>query len=471
MPEEGTVRAGRYEIHNASILDLIRTAYDIEAAAVLDGPSFLALDRFDVIAKPPERTPPATINLMLQSLLADRFNLVARKDTRALPAWVLSTGAGKLKLKPPDNSGDSGCRVFDNNQRVSCRHVTMDAFAAWLRAGRLTTLPVLNSTRIDGDWDFDFSYNVSGGMTGISENNPILDAIDKQLGLKLELQNTSQSVLIVESVDRQPTPNVAGIEKSLPPFEEFEVASIRPCRTFELFGGRVSAGGQVTTGCLSLGFHVMTAWDLCVEVQATPNQVVGLCGDNLAGAPKWMGSRYFNIVAKAPVPVRNPDVDATYHAMLRNLLRTRFKMAAHYEDRLVDAYTLVAAKPKLRKADPSSRTGCTSNGTLVGIPTVLTCRNVMMTQFAEQLNHHMPIVASGRRVVDASGIQGVWDLSLTYRVAAGANTNAPGVASDPAGGVSLFEALEQQLGLKLEKARRRLPVFVIDHIEENPTDN
>jgi uncharacterized protein (TIGR03435 family) len=158
--------------------------------------------------------------------------------------------------------------------------------------------------------------------------------------------------------------------------------------------------------------------------------------------------------------------------MLRNLLVDRFKMVTHYENRLVDVYALVAAKPKLRKADPSSRTGCKSNGGLPGIPTVVTCRNVTMTQFAEELNHHIVIVASHRRVVDTSGIQGAWDLTLTYRVRPGSGVvTADGVAPDPGAGVSLFDAIEQQLGLKLQEARRRMPVFVIDHVEETPTEN
>ena len=77
------------------------------------------------------------------------------------------------------------------------------------------------------------------------------------------------------------------------------------------------------------------------------------CGVDAPGAPKWLHSRYFNIVAKAPIPITSPAPDENYHVMLRNLLVDRFKMITHYEDRLVDVYTLVAAKPKLTKADTS----------------------------------------------------------------------------------------------------------------------
>jgi uncharacterized protein (TIGR03435 family) len=344
----------------------------------------------------------------------------------------------------------------------------MDAFVSWLRGGRITALPVVNSTGIEESWDFDLRYTIAGGMNGISENNLILEAVDQQLGLKLGLQNIPQPVLVVESVNRNPTPNVPDVESRLPPDPvEFEVASIRPCQAVDIFGERSSPSGLVTTGCMSLGWHVNQAWNLCNQIKAASNQVLALCG-HAPSAPSWIESKLFNIVAKAPIAIGNLDTDPKYHAMLRNLLVDRFKILTHYEDRLVDVNALVAENPKLRKADPSSRTGCKSNGTMVGIPTVITCQNVTMAQFAEEVNQTMGAIALGRTVVDATGIQGTWDLTLTYRLRP---APTPGMPSDPTGDVPFLEALKQQLGLKLEGAKRRMPVFVVDHIEENPTEN
>jgi uncharacterized protein (TIGR03435 family) len=196
---------------------------------------------------------------------------------------------------------------------------------------------------------------------------------------------------------------------------------------------------------------------------------------DIAGAPKWMDSRFFNIVAKAPpgVDLLTPnglEGSAALRTMLRNLLVNRFKTVTHYGDRLVDVYTLVAVKPKLKKTDPSSRTGCRSNGIIPGVPTVVKCQHVTVAQFAEELNHQQPIVASRHLVVDSTSIEGSWDFTFSYRVVPPRNA-APGEAADPAGGVSLFDAIEQQLGLKLEGAKRSMPVFVIDKIEETPTEN
>src|SRR5881396_1653313 len=107
----GVLRRGRYELHKATMLDLITRAYDLDADKVLGGPSWLETDRFDVIATAPPATPPENIRLMLQALLADRFKLAVHKDSKSLPTFALTVGkSGKPKLKESDGSGNSGCQ-------------------------------------------------------------------------------------------------------------------------------------------------------------------------------------------------------------------------------------------------------------------------------------------------------------------------------------------------------------------------
>jgi uncharacterized protein (TIGR03435 family) len=222
--------------------------------------------------------------------------------------------------------------------------------------------------------------------------------------------------------------------------------------------------------------HIVMAWNLGNDFRGMGNAIMRASGPGaIAGAPKWIQSKYFDIVAKAPVPVGvgAPLVrDVKYQAMLRNLLVSRFKMVTHYEDQVVDVLALVADKPNLRRADPSSRTGCRSNGVNGGVPTIVTCQNVTMAQFAEELNNDFMLATGrlrGRRVVDETGLQGTWDVTFTYRVRPPAAA-VPGVASEPDGNTSPAQALEQ-LGFRFVEAKRPMPVFVIDHIEENPTQN
>ena len=83
--------------------------------------------------------------------------------------------------------------------------------------------------------------------------------------------------------------------------------------------------------------------------------------DSIVNAPKWMDTDRYDIVAKAPSaelePAPNTPVDTdSVFMMVRALLADRFKLATHFEDRPMTAYTLTASKPKLKKADPATRT-------------------------------------------------------------------------------------------------------------------
>src|SRR5262249_5957103 len=147
--------------------------------------------------------------------------------------------------------------------------------------------------------------------------------------------------------------------------------------------------------------------------------------DEIIGAPKWLDSARFDIIAKVPAAL-SPATGAPaplndLAPMLQNLLTDRFKMKTHFEDRPVTAYTLVAAKPKLKKADPATRTGCkvgnspnaVSAGPLPLPARLVTCQNITMAQFADQLQL---IGGSYIRypVTEATGIEGAWDFTFTF---------------------------------------------------------
>jgi uncharacterized protein (TIGR03435 family) len=170
--------------------------------------------------------------------------------------------------------------------------------------------------------------------------------------------------------------------------------------------------------------------------------------------------------------------------MIRSLLETRFGMKYHQEERPVTAYSLVAAKPKMKKADPASRTWCKSILAPPGQPPgsqVFSCQNITMEQFADRLQFMAQELSWP--VMDLTEITGGWDFAFTYSRMAGmvmparavGDAGAPGAnmpaASEPTGALSLFEALEKQVGLKLEMHKRPAPMFVIDHLEQKPTDN
>src|SRR5215471_9772549 len=236
----GVLRGGRYEVRTASLVDLIAYAYSVDGAKVQGGPSWLDTDRFDIIAKAPANTPPEIVKVMLQTLLADRFKLKVHKDTKPMPVFVLSMGKGKPKLKESDGDGPGGCKGVPQNPQpgtipynvVACHNQTTEQIAEDLRnmAGGYLTDPVVDQTGLKGNWDFEIKWTGRGALAAAGADGiSIFDAVDKQLGLKLEAQKVSLAVVVVDHVNEKPTDNAPGVGESLPALPtEFEVADIKP---------------------------------------------------------------------------------------------------------------------------------------------------------------------------------------------------------------------------------------------------
>jgi uncharacterized protein (TIGR03435 family) len=495
------IRDGRFELHNATMVDLIRIAYGVEAEKVAGGPSWLELDRYTVIAKTPAGTTVVNARLMLRPLLIDRFKLAVHEDTRPLTAFAMTVVGGKPKMKEAAGGGPGGCQPAPppqppdpsaiSKQTGICRGITMAAFAQLLpRAmGAYLPNPVVDLTGLQGAWDFEFSVTprpllAQAGSEGIS----LFDALEKQLGLKLELKDMPTSALVVDSVDRKPTPNSPEVAKALPPAPpaEFEVASIKPTSPDQQgTRAQIQPTGMVNVAGMPLRTLIQLAWDLQ--------------GDGLVDVPKWAETARFDIVARAFASTTNLDqppieID-TLRQMLRTFLIERFQMKTHVETREVAGYVLSAPKPRLTKADSSSRTRC-SEGPAANtadprnrnpvLSRLITCQNMTMAQFAERLqglaNGYVRVPA-----LDATGLEGGWTFTVNFSPvgliqggAAGRGGEAgpapaPGgaalAASEPTGAISLPEALDRQLGLKLELQKRPMQVLVFDHIAEKPLEN
>ncbi len=479
----GLMRGGLYHLRHATMLDLVRLAYGVDANKVIGGPNWLALDRFDIRAKVPAGTTAAGVKPMLQALLAERFGLVARNDVKPVQAWALTSGKN-IQMKRADGAGDGRCLSGGSGDlvAVTCRNITMAAFVAnmgqldgaWYYVGDNL---VADQTGLGGAWDFDLKYSRRWNTTVAgAEIVSLFDAIEKS-GLKLDASKVPMSVIVVDSVNRQPTPNSPETDKAFPPVPtEFEVADVRP--TDPDFHGddyQVEDGGRVHVRGTTLQSLVADSW--------------GITGEMIVGAPKFMDSERWDIVAKAPeVMATGGDVDTDFlRAMFRKLLTERFHLAVHYEERPMSAWVLTAPKPKLKKADPQSRSGCKEGpATLTKVeprstnPVLgrfLTCTNVSMAWFGQQLQFLASAYVHSE-VPDATGLEGGWDFTLSFskiaqlRGGGGASEKSDvSPASDPNGAISAPDAMEKQLGLKLELRKRPVRVLVIDHVETKPTDN
>lgn len=157
--------------------------------------------------------------------------------------------------------------------------------------------------------------------------------------------------------------------------------------------------------------------------------------------------------------------------MLRSFLEKEFKITSHQEQRPTSVYALVVGKngPQLqRSAEPGDHLckhidGGTTDPDAKGVPSDqggFVCTKMTMAEFADFL----PELAPGyldRFVVNSTGLEGAFDFKLTW---------VPRATIEQGGGITAFDALEKELGLKLEGRRLPITVTVIDHIEKLADD-
>jgi uncharacterized protein (TIGR03435 family) len=243
------------------------------------------------------------------------------------------------------------------------------------------------------------------------------------------------------------------------PLPQFDVASVKANRLME----QPSNNWRRTPG--RIDYHnsqlielIKAAWgDFSLRVE---------------GAPDWLRTERFDVVVQFP-PETPPD---TLMLMLRRMLFERFHLAARVESREVPTYALIAARadrtpgPKLRPGLPECGPGNTTPlpaqcGRGVGRGTVQFGAYDMAT-FARVLSS-LPSV--GRPVADETGLTGRFSVELTYAPAPSAappNGDTPAESDAP----SIFGALQEQLGLKLESRRGTVLALVIERVEPPAPD-
>jgi uncharacterized protein (TIGR03435 family) len=204
----------------------------------------------------------------------------------------------------------------------------------------------------------------------------------------------------------------------------------------------------------------------------------GIPGSRTLDGPKWLDSTRFDIEAKMDDSVADhlrtlarDQRRLETQAMFQQLLANRFKLAVHWETRELPVYALIVARkgPKLQPAkDSPEGTNISSSDSRSGLQ--LTAKGLTLPQFAEALTQAVSREL-GHDVIDKTEIEGRYDLTLKWTQDAGAVPIATtGAAALADSGPSIFTAVQEQLGLKLEPAKARVRVLVIDHAEM-PSEN
>lgn len=233
----------------------------------------------------------------------------------------------------------------------------------------------------------------------------------------------------------------------------FEVATIRPAQPGETDGGiRPLPGGQ-------------EYWARNVPIKLIISLMYKVPLRQVIGGPDWVQSDLWDIEAKADHPTNLDDL----HVMFRNLLQDRFNLKSHIETRQGPVYALTVDKGGVKMhRDPQGE----SSGGNYPIDAQgrgkFTGTRVTMTY----LSYWLGLILRGdeRPVLDQTGLTGTWDFSLEFLPELPPNVSREQLPPDLADKPSLFDALPEQLGLKLQPERGPVEYFVIDHIDR-PSPN
>ncbi len=197
------------------------------------------------------------------------------------------------------------------------------------------------------------------------------------------------------------------------------------------------------TGTGRLNYANVTLKDIIGQAYNVPRYQIG--------GPGWIDMDRFDIAAEFP-----PRTDARQlPRMLQSLLADRFKLMTHRETKQLPVYDLVVARggPKFQAGESESGITTNSAGTHSHVSAKVTMRS-----FAQFLSEEVD-----RPVLDKTGLAGSYDFTIGWAGDSTIDTTETGP--------SIFKALEEQLGLKLETGKGPVEIILVDHAERKPVED
>jgi uncharacterized protein (TIGR03435 family) len=189
---------GRLTYTNITLRGLIREAYGLKLYPLSRGPDALSTDRYDVIAKVSPDASKEQRMLMLQALLAERFKLVVHRESKELPIYRLVAGNGGPKFRVVEDDGSAPETGSGGGHQIKAHHISMKLLAATLQGWIGDT--VVDATGLTGLYDLNLDFNVDESTS--SEGPTVFEAVQRQLGLKLESGKGPVEVVVLDHVEK-----------------------------------------------------------------------------------------------------------------------------------------------------------------------------------------------------------------------------------------------------------------------------
>ena len=229
----GSTSPGQIDYRGIPAMTIIRMAYHIPPYRIF-GPAWLTSDRFDLVAKLPAGTTSEQLSAMLRKLLADRFSFAAHHEDREIPVYQLTVGKSGPRFKPSDPEAPAqpagrphpgkldewGFGAYDGpaplimtrgdgSTEMNLRKRTIAEFSQMLS---MLDRPVIDATGLQGPYDLTIAFSAGAPPVAESASTPpglpgIFEAVQSQLGLKLEPKKASLDTLVIDRMERKPAEN------------------------------------------------------------------------------------------------------------------------------------------------------------------------------------------------------------------------------------------------------------------------
>jgi uncharacterized protein (TIGR03435 family) len=186
---------------SVGLKDVMAYAYGVGKDQI-SGPAWLDNDMYAIVAKVPAGVSGKQIPAMLETLLRERFGMVIHRESRDVAVFALLEAKGGAKLKVAD--GATGCHgTGDSKGYILACQTSLAHFADWL--SRQTGRPVIDKTQLDGPFAINMDWLPDAPDD--PPNTALFEALNKQLGLRLEGQHAPREFIVVDSANRVPTEN------------------------------------------------------------------------------------------------------------------------------------------------------------------------------------------------------------------------------------------------------------------------
>jgi uncharacterized protein (TIGR03435 family) len=208
------VRGNRFTTTDTSLIDLLAFSYGLHAHQITGGPSWMETEKYDVLAEPEGKDKPKSnqLKLMVQNLLADRFQLAVHRETKELSVYSILVGKNGSKLPAVSSDPNASPGVGFQLGAMTVKSATMADFAGFLQR-YVMDRPVVDQTKIEGRYDFSLRWTPdesqfpdrASQMTappGDADPPDLYTAIQQQLGLKLQAVKAPVDVIVVDHGER-----------------------------------------------------------------------------------------------------------------------------------------------------------------------------------------------------------------------------------------------------------------------------